>query len=128
MEKILVVEDEQFLGRMYEKKFVNLGYSVKLAVNGEEGVRFMTDYKPDIVLLDLKMPVLDGYGFLEKVRANQELKHIPIIVITNLSQPEDKAKLMKNGVADYFEKTATTPKELAEKIRYILDEQKKHLA
>ncbi len=97
-----------------------MGYEVRLASNGEAGCTAMLEYHPDIVLLDIKMPVLDGYGFIDRVKKNADLAKIPIVVVTNLSLAETKEELIGRGVADCIEKTAVTPKQLAERIEEIL--------
>jgi DNA-binding response OmpR family regulator len=100
--KILIVEDERAIARALELKLSGAGYDVEVAHNGEEGVQMMGKTKYDLVLLDLVMPVLDGFGVLEKVG-----NKFKIIVLSNLGQPEDIEKAKALGAIDFFVKSNT---------------------
>lgn len=117
--KILIVEDEPFLSEMYKTKFETLGYSVIMAENGEQGIRMMREDKPDLVLLDIVMPVLDGYSFLKRVRSDPELKDRLIVIFSNLGQEEEITKGLQLGADDYLVKSDHTPTELLRKLESV---------
>ena len=87
--KILVVEDEEFLLQLYEMKLEESGYDVLMASNGAEGFSLAQLEKPDLILLDLLMPDVDGYGMLKQLKSMKETKNIPVIIFSNLSQKEE---------------------------------------
>jgi CheY-like chemotaxis protein len=87
--KILIVEDEIILRGMYCDKFTVEGFDVVTAENGDEGLRKAVHHKPDIVLLDLMMPVMDGKAMLRKLRAIPEFKRLPVIILTNAGDIEN---------------------------------------
>ncbi len=84
--KILVVEDENFLLDLYQTKLIQEGYEVLIGSNGVEGVELATKHLPDLILLDILMPEIDGYAMLKKIKANHKTKNIPVIIFSNLSQ------------------------------------------
>ena len=86
---VLLVEDDTFLGNIYKTKFDMEGFKVSVAENGEEGLADAKKKKPDIILLDILLPKLDGFRVLEKLKADDELKNIPVILLTNLGQKDD---------------------------------------
>src|SRR3989338_1592705 len=118
--KILIVEDEPFLSDMYKAKFESLGYNVVTADNGEQGIAKMRLEKPDVVLLDIIMPVMDGYSVLKVVRADPELKHQLIVIFSNLGQDEEITKGLQLGADDYLVKSNLTPSELTQKLESVL--------
>ena len=124
MNKILIVEDDTFISRMYEAKLVNLGYEAKIAENGQDGLRVMQEWLPDLVLLDLILPILDGFEFLKQIKADNNLKNIPIIVLSNLDQKENIEKGISLGASDYIIKAQFTPSEVVEKIEKCLKSKK----
>jgi DNA-binding response OmpR family regulator len=118
--KILIVEDEPFLCEMYKTKFEALGYEVLVADNGEQGIAMMREHRPDIVLLDIIMPVMDGYSVLKVVRADPDLKGQLIVIFSNLGQEEEVAKGLQLGADDYLVKSNLTPSELLKKVEAVL--------
>src|SRR3989344_4489080 len=117
---ILIVEDEPFLCEMYKTKFESLGYKVLTTENGEQGIEMMRKEKPDLVLLDIIMPVLDGYSVLKIVRNDPELKDRLIVIFSNLGQEEEITKGMQLGADDYLVKSDHTPTELLKKVESVL--------
>ena len=115
--KILIVEDDEFLLKMYQKKFSLMGYEVMTAHNGVEGMERMKTEKPNLVLMDLMMPKMDGFEMLERVKKDVALKSIPVVVLTNLASDDDKEKVMSLGAADYIVKSGTTPAEVVEMVQ-----------
>lgn len=118
--KILIVEDDKFLRELIVKKLVKENFAAVEADDGEEGFKKIIAEKPDLVLLDLILPGIDGFEFLGKVRENQDLKNIPVIVLSNLGQREDVEKCMTLGAVDYLVKAHFTPVEIIEKIKTVL--------
>ena len=117
MAKILVVEDDKILLNMYRVKFTHGGHEVQIAENGEDGLKLMKSFHPDLVLMDLMMPIMDGFTALKRAKADDEIKNIPIIILTNLSQVEDVQQTLKIGAADYIIKSNLTPAQVLEKIK-----------
>ncbi|PIR58342.1 MAG: response regulator [Parcubacteria group bacterium CG10_big_fil_rev_8_21_14_0_10_35_15] len=118
--KILIIEDDKFLRELMVRKLVNDGYEAIEATNGEEGVRTAKAEKPDLILLDLILPGIDGFESLTRIRKDQETANIPVIILSNLGQKEDIEKGLKLGATDYLIKAHFAPGEIAEKIASIL--------
>lgn len=117
---VLIVEDDFFLLNIYSTKFEGEGYTVFIAEDGEKGLALAKLKKPDIILLDVLMPKLDGFGFLRDIKKNQDLELIPIILLTNLSQRKDIDKGLAMGADDYLVKAHFMPSEVVEKVETIL--------
>jgi DNA-binding response OmpR family regulator len=118
--KILIVEDDNFLETLVARKFVSAGVEVIGVENGKDAIGEMEREKPDVVLLDVMMPGMDGFEVLRKVMENPKIAHIPIIVFSNFSEDE-KIKEAKNlGARDYLIKSNFTLDELLIKIKDIL--------
>lgn len=100
LKKILIVEDEPILQEMYKDKFTKEHFEVTTADNGEEGLEKAKSHKPDLVLLDLMMPVMDGKAMLRKLRQIPEFKNLPVIVLTNAGEYENiqETKHFENAV------------------------------
>jgi two-component system, OmpR family, alkaline phosphatase synthesis response regulator PhoP len=118
--KICIVEDDDNIREIYSMKLKGGGYDVSSATNGAEGLDLIRQIKPDLILLDLIMPVKDGFETLKELKADPELKGIKIIILSNLSQEEDKQKVIEMGAVDYMVKANVS-------FREILDLIKKHL-
>lgn len=115
--KILVLEDEKPLSRVMDLKLSSLGFSVFVAPDGTKALEIFDSKKPDIVLLDLILPNMDGFSFLKEIRENRK-SNVPVFVLSNLSQKEDKEKISELGISGYFIKSDTS-------INFITDEIKK---
>ena len=121
--KILIVEDEKILGEMYRDKFTLAGFEIILAVSAEEGHKFLSKEKPDLILLDILLPRENGITFLTKLRKNPETASIPVIAFSNFDDSLTKKEALSLGAKDYLIKTAYTPQEIIKKIKnYLLDE------
>lgn len=120
MSKILVAEDDKFLGNAYRVKLSREGYEVKIVSDGEEVFKTMESFVPDLIILDLIMPKMDGFLVLEYLKKNDKWKKIPVIVASNLGQSEDVVKATKLGAVDYIVKTDLSMKKVAEKIKSLL--------
>lgn len=118
--KILVVEDEHMLAEMYATKFTMEGFSVVKAFDGEEGLKEAKSGHPDIILLDIIMPKLDGFTVLKEIRKDAGLKRTPVLMLTNLGQDDDVKKGKELGADDYFVKSNHTPADVVEKVKSML--------
>jgi CheY-like chemotaxis protein len=119
-EKILIVEDDNFVAEVYSTKLSEIGYNVKIARNGEDGLAAIAESAPDLILLDIIMPVMGGIEMLEKVKEKEEWKNIPVILLTNVGEKESIQKVRKLEVDDYLIKSHFTPAEVIEKIEVTL--------
>jgi CheY-like chemotaxis protein len=119
---IMIAEDDAFIGDIYEMKLKNAGYDVILAANGREAIEKLENgLKPDILLLDIVMPYMDGFDVLEAMKNREEWSEIPVVLLTNLSQKEDIDKGISLGAKDYLIKSHFTPTEVLSKVeKYIL--------
>ena len=120
MSKILVVEDDRFLRELIIKKLSQEGFEVDFAVDGEDGLTKIKEGKPDIVLLDLILPTIDGFEVLRKLKEEDIVPSLPVIILSNLGQREDIEKGLSLGAADYLVKAHFTPDEIVQKIKSIL--------
>lgn len=118
--KILIVEDDQTIATMYHTSLTNDGYEVTLAENGERGVELAGQQRPDIILLDIIMPKMDGFAVLEKLKGDNATKDIPVVLLTNLGQDEDRERGQKLGALDYIVKADYTPLQVSEKVKAYL--------
>ena len=118
--KVLIIEDDEMLAGMYSEKFTITNYNVEVAYNGSEGLKKAKEFKPDIILLDIIMPKMDGFVVLKKMKKDEELLEIPVIMLTNLGQSDDIEKAKKLGAVDYFIKANHTPAEVIKKVEEVL--------
>ncbi len=118
--KILVVEDEDFLLSLYETKLEQSGYEVVKASNGAEGISLAQLELPNLILLDILMPQVDGYEMLKRIKADGKTKKIPVIIFSNLSQKQEIEKGLQLGAKDYIIKTSVTPTELVGRVKKYL--------
>jgi DNA-binding response OmpR family regulator len=121
-DKILIVEDEPFLLDMYKMKFEQDGFEAISATDGEKAIRISRREKPNIILLDIMMPKINGFEVLKNLKKNPLTKSIPVLIFSNFSQKEQKEKGIALGAADYFVKTNYTPNQVLEKVKNILIE------
>jgi CheY-like chemotaxis protein len=117
---ILLAEDELFLSRTYENRLTLDGYTVLLAHDGEEAIQLILKDKPALVLLDLIMPKKNGFEVLEIIKQDDSVKHIPIIITSNLGQDSDIEKAMSLGAIDYVIKSNISLKDLSQKVKECL--------
>jgi len=108
------------LSGAYRVKLLKMGFDVQTASDGEEALTILKNYRPDLILLDLIMPVKDGFTTLEEIKKNDDLKSIPVLIATNLGQKEDIEKGMKMGAVDYLVKTDTSIDDFVNKIQGVL--------
>ena len=116
---ILVVEDQEDNRRIIRDLLTSVGYEVMEAVTGEEGVAAAETHRPDLILMDVQLPGLDGYEATRQIKANPDLEHIPIIVVTSYALSGDDVKAFEAGCDAYVSKPFS-PRELLAKIREFL--------
>lgn len=120
MTKIAIIEDDPTINQMYRMKFEADGFNVQLANNGKRGVDMVETFKPDIILLDLQMPEMDGEEALEVIRSNDWGKNIPVIVLTNLGEEEAPKSLREMGIHSYIVKADLTPRQVVARVKEAL--------
>ncbi len=119
---VLLVEDDAFLREICSKKLTKEGYTVYEAIDGEQALSGIESAKPDIVLLDIILPAIDGFQILSQIRTNKNKKiaKVPVIMLSNLGQDDDIKKAMDMGANDYLVKAHFTTEEIIEKIKVLL--------
>jgi DNA-binding response OmpR family regulator len=128
MSKILVAEDDKFLASAYRLKLGKTGHQVKIVSDGEEALEALNTFIPDIMVLDIVMPKVDGFTLLKEIRTNTNLKNVPVIVASNLGQSEDMIKATQLGATDYIVKTDLSMNDLVDKINSLVLKNTPHQA
>ncbi len=118
--RILLVEDDNFLRDLIYHKMTKEGFNVEQGLDGEDGLKKAIELKPHLILLDLILPGMDGFEVLKKIREDETVKNVPVIILSNLGQKDDIEKGMKLGATDYLIKAHNTPGEIIDKVRQIL--------
>jgi len=118
--KILVVEDDVFLREMITRKLLLEKFEVVPANDGEEGIEKAKKEKPDLVLLDLILPGIQGYEVLSKIKEDKAIAKVPVIILSNLGQKEEVEKGLKMGAVDFLIKANFDPDEIVTKIKSLL--------
>ena len=118
--KILIIEDDKFLLKAYSIKLKKEKFSVILATDGASGLKLAEKERPSLIILDLMLPRMNGFEFLKKIKSNEKLKDIPIIVISVLGQKTDQEKAIRLGAEKYLIKTDHTLEEIIKNINNIL--------
>jgi DNA-binding response OmpR family regulator len=118
--KVLLVEDDPMIVDMYKLRFEEEGYAVLITEKGSEAIDLAGTEKPDIILLDIILPEIDGFGILQALKSEMSTKDIPILLLTNLGQESDKEKGINMGATDYFIKSRHTPTDVIQKIQQII--------
>lgn len=118
--KILIVEDDKFLRDLIVQKLKREGFATSEAVDGEEGLKIAKDKRPDIILLDLILPGLDGFEVLRQIKSDNSTASIPVIVLSNLGQKEDMDRAIAGGAEAFMVKAHFTPGEIIAKIKFVL--------
>lgn len=119
--KILLVEDDKMISGMYDTKLRQEGFQVVLAENGADALELAIQEQPDLVLLDIILPQIDGFAVLRELRLNEKTKGIPVVMLTNLGTPEDKDKGTRYGATEYLVKANLTPSDVASTVRKFLN-------
>lgn len=122
--KILIAEDDKFLANAYRVKFAAMGMDVLIVNNGQEVLDKVDEYSPDVILMDLIMPIKDGFETLVELKKSDAHKSTPVVIASNLGQNEDIEKGIKLGAVDYIVKSNMSIKDLSEKILAITESSK----
>ena len=120
MARILIVEDDPLMSRMYQKIFTFEGFEVSLAYNGEEGFEKAVKEKPTMMLLDVMMPKMNGIQLLEKLKIDPTTKTIPVVMLTNLAGQQDAERALSKGAVKYIVKSEYEPKQIVNMVKEIL--------
>ncbi len=127
MKKIIIVEDEEILRNLLEKKLTAEGYNVEVAEDGEVGLEKIRANRPDLILLDIIMPKMGGFEMLEEMQKDESIKGIPVIVVSNSGQPVEIDRAQKLGATDWLVKTEFDPQEVIDKVVSQIGEGEKNL-
>jgi len=119
-QKILIIEDDKFLRELIAKKLIKEGYEVDEAIDGEEGVKKVKEILPDVVLLDLILPGIDGFEVLKTIKEDDKTSTIPVVILSNLGQKDEVEKGLSLGAVDFLIKAHFTPEEIVEKVKSVL--------
>src|SRR3989344_1755118 len=122
MKKILFIEDESAIHKTLSDALETEEYEIISALDGEAGLRLAKEKKPDLILLDLVLPKIDGFGVLKALKADEATESIPVIVLTNLEQMEDIQKAIDLGARTYLVKSNYNLKEVVDKIKKATEE------
>ena len=120
--QVLLVEDSKAIQQMYRNKLMMEQFAVVTADNGMEAIKALSLSKPDIILLDLMMPIMDGYKVLQVVKTDQKFKDLPVLVFSAKGQPDEVEKALSLGASGFIVKSVTKPNEVVERIRSILSQ------
>ncbi len=120
MAKILFVEDDPLIVKIYTTRLTADGYEVISADNGEDGLKLAEESIPDLIVLDIMMPKMDGFAVLAKLKENPNIKNKPILVYSNLAQEEEIARAKTMGATEFIVKANLSPTEMVAKIKQYL--------
>src|SRR3972149_6469134 len=120
MAKILIIEDDPLMRRLYQKIFTFEKYEVESAEDGEEGLEKARKVKPTLILLDVMMPKMNGLQVLEKLKADPDLKKIPVVMMTNLAGQKDAETALAKGAVKYIVKSEYEPKQVSDMVKGVL--------
>ncbi len=123
--KVLIIEDDSYISDMYKIKFDSENFETTVAEDGIKGIKEIERQKPDIVLLDIVMPKVDGFSVLKMIKKNENSKDIPVVMLTNLGQKENVERGFELGATSYIIKAHFTPSEVVKKVKEILEKEKK---
>lgn len=118
---VLLVEDEEDIRAMYAEQLTIAGFDVTVACDGLEAVAKVSTESPDLVLLDIILPELDGLDVLRRIKADNKTSNIPVIIMSNLNQDNQKADAEKLGATAFYVKSSLTPSEMIKRLNEIVD-------
>jgi DNA-binding response OmpR family regulator len=121
MAKVLIIEDDPLIVKIYSTRLKADGYDVVSAENGEEGIVAALRDKPDLIILDVMMPKVDGFGVLEKLRADPSFSNIPILMYSNLNNEDEMTRARSMGVTEFLVKANLSPTQMVTKIKQYLE-------
>ena len=125
MKRLLFIEDELALQKTLGDMFRRNGYEVISALNGKAGIELANKEKPDVILLDLILPKMDGFEVLSNLKKTEETKEIPVIILTNLDNMSDIDKALELGAKIYLVKANYSQEEVVEKVNQVLSSREK---
>lgn len=117
MTKIAIIEDDPTINQMYRMKFEAEQFDVQIANDGKAGVQLVKSFHPDLILLDLQMPEVDGVTALREIRAHDWGKSIPVMIMTNLGEEESPKELRSLGISGYIVKADLTPRQVVARVK-----------
>lgn len=120
MTKIAIIEDDNVISQMYRMKFEADNFDVQVANNGRDGVALVKQFSPDIILLDLQMPIMNGVDALREIRKADWGKTVPVLILTNLGEEEASKDIRALGIHSYIVKADLTPRQVAERVKEAL--------
>lgn len=120
MIKIAIIEDDSAIHQMYRMKFESEGFDVQLASDGRAGIELVKKFKPDLVLLDLQMPEVDGLTALKEIRTHDWGREIPVIILTNLGEEESPKEIKQYSISGYIVKADLTPRQVVARVKEVL--------
>ncbi len=118
--KILMIDDDSFIRKVYQTELSEKGYEVILAIDGDEGLAKAISEHPELIILDVMMPKMNGFKVIEELKKNPTTSQIPVIFLTHLSQAEDKQRGLALGASDYLVKDDTTSDILAQSMEKFI--------
>jgi len=121
--KVLLIEDDAVVAEMYRLRLSADGYTVVVGRDGEEGLRMASEVAPDFIYLDLRLPGLDGFEVLERLRGDPATTHIPVIILSNYGEPELRERGLNLGALEFLVKADTTPAQLSTKVEQTRESQ-----
>lgn len=123
---MLLVDDDQLLSSIIARRFAAESFLVEQAGSAEEALQMLQkEGKPDLLLLDIHLPGMNGFDFLEKLRATPGMEHLPVIVLSNFVDPEDVERSKQFGVLQHIQKVSMTPAEVVETVKKTIQEHRK---
>jgi len=122
--RILVIDDDENIRTLYVERLKAEGFTVESAANGEKGLARVTDFNPDVILLDIMLPKISGFSVLEILKTTKEYKNIPVIILSALTQSEDRARGVTAGATAYLTKSESLPAEVVNKVKEVLKKKK----
>lgn len=124
--KILIIDDEQLLLDLYHDILAESGFEVILSRSGKDGIEMADRELPDVILLDILMPEMNGFDVLRELKSKEETKNIPVYLLTNLPEESSGDKAQELGVAGYMMKAMTEPSELAKTMKQVAEQLNKN--
>ncbi|MCA9347323.1 response regulator [Candidatus Saccharibacteria bacterium] len=116
---VLIIEDDQSISQMYQLKCQLTGINAVVANDGKQALEILKSFTPEVILLDILMPIMNGAEFLRIFHSQEDNKKIPVLILTNTSAEEAPSSIWGNGIAGYIVKANTTPSEVINKIKSI---------
>ena len=124
MTKIAIIEDDLTISQMYRMKFEADGFDVRMANNGKVGLEVVKSFKPDVILLDIQMPEMDGAEALKHIRSNESSKNTPVLILTNLGEEEAPHNMRALGIHSYIVKANYTPRQVVALVKEAVEASK----